>query len=172
MRESYSVSLIQFTLTHWWDIRAGQLTTEQMSEYTRSIGRRNPRETAYIWMADVANAIGSLRKPYDPDTWSLIYHDLGAEGARMQVEKLGPAQRYVIKNCIFGECGAACQKLKREARGNCREIGAVLRMRRFLNGEEYEPPKQQQRALDRGRAEIIKAMSRAINEAETNLTEK
>jgi len=134
MTESYSISLIQFTLTHYLDIEAGHLVTEQMPEFTSS-GKSNPRETAYIWYSDVKEAVNKLCRKYDRNYWPEICQDLGREGARFSVEKLSPIQRYVVKNCIFGDCGSVCQKLATERRQPCIEIWAICRMQRILNGD-------------------------------------
>ncbi|MCK9569528.1 hypothetical protein M0R72_11360 [Candidatus Pacearchaeota archaeon] len=144
MLESYSNALIKFGLRHYIDIASGNPPLKKAADhgFIKSAGRKNPNETFNIWLADIQRAIASLDK--NP-LWSAMVRDVGLEIMRANIHKLPPVQKYLIKHCIFGEC-YYCQNMKdcpEEKYGDrCDESHSIGRMRRFLNGEEYENNQQ------------------------------
>ncbi|MBN1690436.1 MAG: hypothetical protein JW901_05400 [Dehalococcoidia bacterium] len=160
MIESYSNKLIKFGLRHYIDIASGNPPLKKAADqgFVKSAGRKNPNETFNIWLADIQRAIAALHKD---DLWSRMVRDVGFEVMRANLSKLPPIQRYLVKHCIFGEC-YYCQNLKdcpEEKLGDsCDESGTIGRMRRFLNGEEYNVGAlPHQSALARGKDKIVEA---------------
>lgn len=130
----YTPGIIRFGLTHYLDIKNGNSVIEE--GLFRSNGKGNPNESALTLLADIDRAISSLCKSYNKDLWPEISR-LNTEMMRARSEYMPPSQRYIVKNCIFGDCGRKCQRSKSESqRYICLESGSIYRMINFLNGEK------------------------------------
>jgi len=130
----YTPGIIRFGLTHYLDIKNGNSVIEE--GLFRSNGKGNPNESALTLLADIDRAISSLCKSYDKDLWPEISR-LNPEMMRARSEDMPPAQRYIVKNCIFGDCGRECQRAKSESQHyKCLESGSIYRMMDFLNEEK------------------------------------
>jgi len=170
----YTPKIVRFILTHYLDIRAGGSET---GDQGRSPNRGNPNEGLLVQAADVSSAISCLCKPYDKDLWPDICQ-LPSEMMRARAEELPPAQRYVVKNCIFGECRdwrgyqTPCQFAKDESHKafDCKEAWAIARMVDYLNRAERKEASAQRH--EQSVMRIIEAMSRATSKAISNLTKK
>lgn len=174
MIESYSNKLIKFGLRHYIDIASGNPPLKKAADqgFVKSAGRHNPNETFNIWLADIQRAIAALCP--GNDLWSRMIMDVGFEIMRANVPKLPPVQKYLVKHCIFGEC-YYCQAQKdcpEEKLGDrCDESTTISRMRRFLNGEEFDPGAMaHQAALARRKGEIVETVSSAKSKRNANLT--
>jgi hypothetical protein len=132
---SYFPSMVRYLLTHYLDVPAAE------GEGGRSPNRGNPSEASWAGRADLDRGISSLCPHYEKDLWPEICQ-LSPELMRARLECLSKDQRYVVQNCIFGECvgenglHTPCQYPKNEYhRYHCREAWAVNKIVKFLNEE-------------------------------------
>jgi len=137
MIESYSNGLIKFVLTHYMDIMWGKITPEEMGDFCKSAGRKNPLETALIWKSDIDRAIVSLSKK---TSWadalpgmtdSMVLH-------LCRSNQVSSMQRDLINNCILRDCCKVCKDTGYRGSKLCYNEGIITRMRRFLNKEYVE----------------------------------
>ena len=133
--ESYSNALIKFTLTHYMDIVYGKITPDEMQDFTRSVGRKNPLETALIWKTDIDTSIVSLSKRHHG--WkdalaagmsdSMILH-------LCRSNELSNMQRTIVNDCILRDCCKVCKVTGYGGSEICWNEGIITRMRLHLNG--------------------------------------
>ncbi|MDD5510885.1 MAG: hypothetical protein PHI12_08745 [Dehalococcoidales bacterium] len=142
---SYSNALLKFVLVHYVEIMHGKITPAEMSEFTKSAGRKNPLETAMIWRADLDQAIHSLSprgiwaEACKDMTDTMLYH-LGRLDKR---DDSGPIpyplstmQRVLVNDCILKGCGKVCKRTcGKNAPDVCWNENIITRLRHFLNGE-------------------------------------
>jgi len=173
MELSYSNALIKFNLRNYIDISSGNFPKQKAVDagFLKSVGRNNPNETWYVWIADIQEAIEKLNPG---GLWKDMCQDIGFESMRANLYRLLPVQRYLVKNCIFGEC-YWCRKMLDCPTGKdkCTESWAISKMRRILNGEI-----QQQEAGNTNKEarlsvlvdNLMTALSRANRKAKSCLT--
>jgi hypothetical protein len=110
----------------------GKITPEEMQDFTRSVGRKNPLETALIWKTDFDQALISLSptsKGWDPA--EITSGEIILQIARSN--HIGNMQRSIISDCILKNCNKICKRTPRPE--TCWNEGIITRMRKTLNGE-------------------------------------
>ena len=147
--DSYSNALIKFTLTHYVDIMYGKITPEEMGDFCKSVGRKDPLNTALNWKADIDQAIASLsnRKqgwhPYEITSGEMIRRIAFTPGL------LSSMQQDIVVICILKEnthyknCNLQCKEtndtwvngVKVQSLKSCANADIITRMRKFLNGQ-------------------------------------
>ncbi len=130
---SYSNALVKWILVHYIDILYGKITPEEMGDFCKSAGRKNPLETALIWKADVDTAIISLSKKTGWEdallgmTDSMVLH-------LCRSNQVSSMQRTLINDCILKGCLKHCKDTG-PGRKICYNEGIITRMRKYLNKE-------------------------------------
>jgi len=145
-QQSYSNALIKFVLVHYVDILYGKITPEEMGDFTKSAGRKNPQETALIWKADIDQAIISLSKRHhgwaDALAGEKVIEVNGLKFRGMsdsmilhlcRSNSLSNMQRDIVNSCIMKDCIKACKDTGSRGSKICWNEGIISRMRRFLN---------------------------------------
>lgn len=180
-QESYSNSLIKFVLTHYIDILYGKITPEEMGDFCRSMGRKNPLETALIWKSDIDEAIISLSKSHHG--WGDALRDAKEiEVGGVKVRKMSDAmilhlcrsnsvsgwQRMLINHCILRDCGKDCKVTGSRGSKICWNEGIITRMRKYLNGRRLWVKDQPRGADGRFEAMVDRVLAAlTVGEAKT-----
>ncbi len=134
--ESYSNALLKFIAVHYCDIMWGKITPEEMQDFTKSAGRKNPLETAMIWRADFDTALVSLSGRFHG--WQDALRDGMSESMILHLcrsNEVSNMQRSIINDCILKGCGKACKRTGNHGPDICWNEGIISRMRHYLNGE-------------------------------------
>lgn len=131
---SYSSDLIKFTLTHYVDIMNGKITPDEMGDFCKSAGRRNPLETALIWKSDIDKAIISLS---DRKTgWRDALRNIMSDSMLLQLcrsNDISNMQRTLLNDCILKNCGKECKRTIYPYTEPCWNEGIITRLRKYLN---------------------------------------
>jgi hypothetical protein len=109
----------------------GKITPEEMQDFTRSCGRKNPLETALIWKCDFDQALVSLspkHKGWEPA--EITSGDMILQIVRSN--HIGNMQRTIISDCILKNCNKMCKRTPRPE--TCWNEGIFSRMKKYLNG--------------------------------------
>jgi hypothetical protein len=112
----------------------GKITPEEMGDFCKSAGRKNPLETALIWKADIDTAIISLsdRK----HGWEDALHDGMSDSMLLHLcrsNHVSVMQREIINQCILKDCVKMCKDTGYGKSKLCLNEGIITRMRKFLN---------------------------------------
>ena len=143
--ESYSNALLKFIATHLLDIAGGKITPEEMQDFAKSMGRKNPMETAWGWMIDFNVAFHALAPR---GIWDQVARDGLSEPMLYHLGRLdkrddsGPIpyplstmQRLLVNDCILKGCTKVCKRTGSRGPDVCWNEPILTRMRHFLNGE-------------------------------------
>lgn len=131
---SYSNALIKWILTHYCDVLHGKVTPEEMQDFCRSTGRKNPLETVLTWKADIDQAIISLAPRmtgWDPA--EITSADCILQLGRSNL--VSRMQRDIINDCVLHNCMRDCKDTGAHGSKLCYNEGIISRLRRYLNKE-------------------------------------
>ncbi len=144
--DSYSNALIKFVLTHYVDVLYNKLTPEDMKDFCKSAGRKNPLETALIWKCDIDRSLHSLAPK---GIWEMACRDMTADMllhlSRMdkydddgeRIPHLSFMQRDIVSECILKNCPRVCKETG-FGKKPCPNEHIISRMRHFLNKDYVE----------------------------------
>ena len=133
--ESYSNALLKFIATHYCDIMWGKITPAEMSDFTKSVGRKNPLETAMIWRADFDQAFISLSSKHHGWKDALPGMTDSVILYLCRSNEVSAMQRAILNDCILKSCTKICKRTDSHGPDICWNTGIITRMRHFLNGE-------------------------------------
>ena len=141
---SYSNAQIKWILTHYCEVMGGKVTPEELRDFCKSMGRKDPLNTVLNWKIDLDQAIHSLSprgiwaEACRDMTDSMLYH-LGRLDKR---DDSGPIpyplstmQRQLVNDCILKGCTKICKRTGSRGPDVCWNEPILTRMRHFLNGE-------------------------------------
>jgi hypothetical protein len=112
----------------------GKITPEELGDFCKSVGRKDPLNTVLNWKIDIDQALVSLSpksKGWDPA-------EITSGEIILQIVRsnhIGNMQRLVVSDCILKNCNKACKRTGAHGPEMCWHEPIISRMRRFLNAE-------------------------------------
>jgi len=117
------------------DITWGKITPEELGDFCKSMGRKDPLNTVLNWKIDIDRGIISLSKKTG---WADALRDGMSDAMILHLARsnsLSNMQRDLVNQCILKDCCKICKDTGYGKSKLCYCEGIISRIRRYLNKE-------------------------------------
>lgn len=112
----------------------GKITPEELGDFCKSMGRKDPLNTVLNWKIDIDQAIISLSTKHHG--WADALRDGMSDSMILHLARsneLSRMQRDIVNLCILKDCVKVCKDTGYSKSKLCYNEGIISRMRHSLN---------------------------------------